>query len=193
LAAHGIVPLNLRIAAGLGRRDLIQRQFDTEGALTSDADRGRGFYRPHSGFPAWQRSNTRQEILDEALVWACKSNRAEVLGLLADHGARLDADPYRGTPLLWASACAAIEAVRWLLDYGADVNQQATFGGPGHGEGVTALHLAAERGDMPMIELLCAAGADLAIKDRLYDSTPLGWADHNGRAAAREFLRSKSN
>lgn len=193
LAAHGIVSLNLRIAAGLGRRDLILRQFDTGGALTSDAGRGRGFYRPHSGFPVWQRSDTRQEILDEALVWACKSNRVEVLGLLADHGARVEADPYRGTPLLWASACAALDAVRWLLDYGADVNQQATFGGPGHGEGVTALHLAAERGDMPMIQLLCAAGADVTIKDGLYGSTPVGWADHNGCAAAREYLRSKSS
>jgi ankyrin repeat protein len=141
----------------------------------------------------WQRSDTRQEILDEALVWACKNNRVEVLALLTDRGARLDADPYRGTPLLWASACAALDAVRWLLDQGADVNQQATFGGPGHGEGVTALHLAAERGDMPMIQLLCDSGADVAIKDRLYDSTPLGWADHNGRAAAREYLLSKSH
>jgi ankyrin repeat protein len=139
----------------------------------------------------WQPTGARQEILDEALVWACKSNRVEILELLVARGARIDADPYRGTPLVWATSCRRLDTVRWLLDHGADVNQCATFGGPGHGEGITALHIAAEAGDLPIAQLLCDRGADLTIKDRLYDSTPVGWADHNERTAVRDYLRSR--
>ena len=191
LAEHGIVPLNLRVAASMGRADLVDSLFGPGGALKSEAARGRGFYRPHSGFPVWQPSDERQEILDEALVWACKSGRVEVLGLLLARGARVDADPYRGTPLLCAASCGRLETVGWLLDHGADVNQRATFGGPSHGEGVTALHLAAQQGDLPMTQLLCDCGADPTIEDRIYHSTASGWAEHGGHAAVRDYLRSK--
>lgn len=190
LAARAVVPANLRIAAGTGRSDLVASQFDATGALTPDAYRGRQFYRPHSGFPIWQPSDRRQEVLDEALVWACKSDRIEVLDELTTRGARLDADPYRGTPLLWASACKRVNAARWLLDHGADVNQRATFGGAQHGSGVTALHMAAENGHLPMVDLLLSRGADASITDRLHKSSPAGWAAHNGHTEVAAYLRS---
>src|SRR5207244_10488168 len=79
LAAHGMVPRTLRPAAGLGRLDLVQGFFEPDGSLKPEAGAHRDFYRPHSGFPVWRPSNDPQEILDEALVWACKSNRVEVL------------------------------------------------------------------------------------------------------------------
>jgi ankyrin repeat protein len=180
LAEVGVVPRNLRVAAGLGRLDLIDDGFDAAGRLTSAARAGRGFYRPHSGFPAWRPSNNPQEVLDEALVWAAKSDRPEAMAALLTRGARVDADPYRGTPLLWAASRGRLHAVAWLLDHGADVNQRATFGGPGHGEGVTALHLAAQNGELPVIDLLLARGADITIRDRLYDGTPFSWARHSG-------------
>src|SRR6185437_13751181 len=94
----GLEPGNLRVAAGLGRLDLIQTL-----AGTPEAGAHRGFYRPHGGFPAWQPSDDPQEVLDEALVWAAKSGRLEVLRLLVELGARLNADPYRGTALTWAA------------------------------------------------------------------------------------------
>jgi ankyrin repeat protein len=191
LAERGIVPLNLRVAAGLGRADLIDGLFDPDGGFQPEAARGRGFYRPHSGFPVWQPSDGRQEILDEALAWGCKTGRVDVLGLLLARGARIDADPYRGTPLLWAASCSRLDTVGWLVDHGADVNQRATFGGPEHGEGVTALHLAAQQGDLPLTRLLCDLGADPTIEDRIYHSTPSGWAEHGGHAAVRDYLRSK--
>jgi ankyrin repeat protein len=191
LAESGIVPLNLRVAASLGRSDLMESLFGSDGALRPEAARGRGFYRPHSGFPVWQPSDERQEILDEALVWACKSGRVEVLGLLLVRGARIDADPYRGTPLLWAAFCGRLDAVGWLLEHGADVNQRATFGGPEHGEGVTALHLAAQQGDLPLTRILCDRGADPTVEDGIYHSTPSGWAEHGRHTAVRDYLRSK--
>ncbi len=51
-----------------------------------------------------QPSGDPQEILDEALVWAAKSDRADVMGRLVELGADVDGDPYRGTALTWAAA-----------------------------------------------------------------------------------------
>ncbi len=179
LAAVASVPRNLRIAAGLGRQDLIDACFAADGTLTKEARSGRGFYRPHSGFPVWQPSDDPQEILNEALVWACKSDRVEVLASLVARGAEVNADPYRGTPLIWAAATNRLAAARWLLEHGA-VIARATFGGPTHGEGVTALHLAAQSDHVEMARLLLEYGADPAVEDGIYHSTPLGWATHFG-------------
>src|SRR5208282_1402420 len=171
LGRHSAAPGNLRAAAGLGMPELVEGCFSGEHKLTPEAAAARGFYRPHSGFPEWNPSTDAQEVLDEALVWACKSNRVGVLDRLLRAGARLNADPYRGTPLIWAAACNRAEAAKWLLDHGANVSQKATFGGLTHGQGVTALHLAAQNGHMPVIKLLIERGADLYLKDDLYQST----------------------
>ncbi len=187
-AAHSTVPGNLRVAAGLGRADLVRDAFHQDGSLRPEAGAARGFYRCHTGFPLWQPTNDRQEILDEALVWACKSGRVAVLPLLTDQGADLNADPYRGTPLIWATVKQRLETAAWLLDHGVDVNRRATFGGPSHGEGVTALHLAAQDGDVDTVRFLLARGADRRIEDDIYHSTPLGWAREFERTAVVEVL-----
>ena len=115
---------NLRVAAGLGRLDLTENCFRGERTLTAEACAARGFYRPHSGFPDWSPSADAQEVLDEALVWAAKSGRTEVLPRLLHAGARLDADPYRGTALIWAAVRNRLETAEWLIDHGANVNQR---------------------------------------------------------------------
>jgi len=148
----------------------------------------RGFYRPHGGFPAWQPSDDPQEVLDEALAWAARSDRADMLTELVDRGAAVGADVYRGTALAWAAARGRVAAIRRLVELGADPNQQGTFGGPEHGDGVTALHLAAQNGDLPAIRALLELGADPAIRDRLYDGTPADWAAHGGHEDARALL-----
>ncbi|MGH7701052.1 MAG: ankyrin repeat domain-containing protein [Gemmatimonadales bacterium] len=188
LATAGIVPRNLRVASGLGRADLVRACFAPDGGLTPEARAARGFYRPHSGFPRWQPSDDPQEVLDEALVWAAKAGRLEVMAELVQRGARVDADPYRGTPLLWAAAAGRLEAARWLLDHGADVNQRATFGGPEHGQGVTALHLAAQDNRLALADLLVARGADPTVEDAIYHSTPAGWAAHFGCHEVKAYL-----
>ena len=169
----GIEPRNLRAAAGLGLVALID-----ELAGTPAAGAHRGFYRPHGGFPAWQPSDDPQEILDEALVWAAKSDRVEAIERLVELGADLDADPYRGTPLTWAAANGRVAAIRRLVDLGADVNARGTFGGPDHGQDVTALHLAAQSGRAESVEALLELGADPTARDALHDGTPAGWARH---------------
>ena len=190
LGSHEVTPHNLRAAAGLGIVDLVEACFRGERTLTPEAGAARGFYRPHSGFPDWQPSTDSQEVLDEALVWACKSDRVNVLERLLRAGARLDADPYRGTPLIWAAACNRTEAAAWLLNRGADVNRKGTFGGLTHGQGITALHIAAQYGHMPMVKLLVERGADRSMEDDLYHATPEGGASYFGQIEVRDYLCS---
>jgi ankyrin repeat protein len=188
LAERGIVPGNLRIAAGLGRQDLIESLVREDGSLLDEAGAARGFYRPHSGFPIWQPSDDPQEILDEALVWAGKSDRVAVLGPLVDLGADVDGDPYRGTPLTWAAANGRVASIARLLELGADIDRLGTFGGPDHGQGVTAMHLAAQSGQAKAVEALLAAGADPWIADAIHGGRPSGWADFGGHPAISKIL-----
>src|SRR6266550_741671 len=58
------------------------------------------------------------------------------------------------------------EAARALLKQGADV-------GAAHGDGMTALHWAAERGDVDLAEMLLYAGANAAAVTRIGQYTPL--------------------
>jgi ankyrin repeat protein len=190
LAAIAAVPRNLRIAAALGRLDLVEACFESDGTLTSAARSGRGFYRPHSGFPIWRLSDDRQELLDEALMWAAKADRVAVMPALVARGANVNGDPYRGTPLIWAATKGRLASAQWLLDHGADVNRRATFGGLSHGDGVTALHLAAQSDHVDMVRLLLARGGDLTIADALHHGTPASWAAHFGSARVQALLAS---
>jgi ankyrin repeat protein len=190
LGRRSVAPGNLRACAGLGSKDLMEHCFSGETTLTFEACAARGFYRPHSGFPDWQPSTDPQEILDEALVWACKSGRTEVLPRLLRAGARLDADPYRGTPLIWAAWCNRVETAMWLIDHGAIVDHKATFGGPNHGQGVTALHMASQNGQVSMVKLLIERGADPSITDDLHHGNAQGHANFFGQIAVRDYLCS---
>jgi ankyrin repeat protein len=190
LAERGVHPRNLRAAAGLGRLDLID-ELIADGQVAPGAGTQRAFYRPHSGFPAWQPADDPQEILDEALSWAARNDRVEAIDVLAARGAALDADVYRGTALSWAAACGHTATIQRLVALGADPDQRTTFGGPGHGENATALHLAAQDGHVEAIRMLLDLGADPTLKDALYDSTPAGWADHGGQQVALGVLRER--
>jgi ankyrin repeat protein len=53
----------------------------------------------------------------------------------------------------------------------------------------TALHLAACRGDIPLIDLLFERGADLAARDGHYEGTPADWAEEYHQDAARRHLQ----
>jgi ankyrin repeat protein len=191
LAEHGLAPGNLRVAAGLGRLELLDDLVRGDGSLAPEAGAHRGFYRPHSGFPAWQTSDDPHEVLDEALAWASRNDRVDALDVLVARGAAVDSEVNRGTALAWAAACGRTGAVRRLLALGADPNARTTFGGPEHGDGTTALHHAAEDGQLEAIEALLDAGADPTVRDALYDGTPASWAEYNRRHAAAKLLRQR--
>jgi ankyrin repeat protein len=71
------------------------------------------------------------------------------------------------------------DAVRLLAELGFDVNTRHR---------TTALHEAALRGNLPMVRFLIELGADPAIVDCSYDSTPRGWAEHNGQTDVVAFF-----
>lgn len=75
-----------------------------------------------------------------------------------------------------------VDAARLALDAGADANAFL----PIHHHS-TPLHQAAIDDNLELIELLLARGARTDVADKLWNSTPLGWARHQGkdRAAAR--------
>jgi ankyrin repeat protein len=179
----GREPANLRVAAGLGDVELIRELHGTPRAGAH-----RGFYRPHGGFPAWQPADDPQEVLDEALVWAAKSDRVGAIRLLVELGANVDADPYRGTPLTWAAATGRADSIRVLVELGADPNRRGTFGGPTHGDGVTALHLAAQAGRRGAVVALLEAGADPLLLDDRHGGTALGWARFGGHEELADVL-----
>jgi ankyrin repeat protein len=181
----GRAPFNLRVAAGLGDLEMIR-----ELAGTAKAGAHRAFYRPHGGFPAWQPSDDPQEVLDEALVWAAKSDRVDAIRLLVELGARVDADPYRGTSLTWAAVNGRVASVRTLVLLGADPDQRGTFGGPSHGEGITAIHLAAQAGQREAVVTLLELGADPLIVDSLHGGNAQGWARQGDHADVAELLPS---
>ncbi len=187
LARGGVQPRNLRAAAGVGDGALVD-----ELAGTPQAGADRGFYRPHSGFPAWAPSDDPQEVLDEALAYAARSGRTSVLEALVGHGARLETDVYRGTPLIWAASTGRADAVRRLLDLGADPLGRGSYGGEGHGNDVTALHLAAAGGNAATVEVLLDAGADPTVLDGHGYGTPAGWARHGGHPKIAELIDNRA-
>src|SRR5262245_10053307 len=73
------------------------------------------------------------------------------------------------------------EAVRNLLKMAADVNGA-------QGDGSTALHWAAQRGDAEMAQLLVYAGANVRATTRIGGYTPLFMAAKNGAASVVDVL-----
>lgn len=77
------------------------------------------------------------------------------------------------------------DAVRLCLEAGADVNGPM----PVHAH-ASALHSAVGSDDVPMVRLLVERGARLDVQDRLWNSTPLGWAQHLGWSRSAAYLES---
>lgn len=110
----------------------------------------------------------------ERFLSAClRADRAGAQRLLAgDPGllARLT-DAERGTMVVVAAQRGDTEAIRLMLDLGADADTR----GVGI-DGGTVLHAAAYSGSAEVVRLLLDRGADIEARDTTWDSTPLGWA-----------------
>ena len=93
--------------------------------------------------------------------------------------------------MLWAAAPDApvadaamrgdVEAVRALLQQGADANES-------QGDGMTGLHWAAQRGELEIAELLITAGANVNAGTRIGRYTPLHLAGRVGSAPMVDAL-----
>lgn len=178
-----IEPPSLREAAALG---------DVPGmAARLEGDVRLEFDRPSEHFPVWERTGALQERLDEALTWASRCGQLEAMAWLVAQGADVAANPYRGTALLWATYAGRRAAIRWLVDRGAEVSQVHDFGGSEHGKAATALHLAAQFGDLETVELLVELGARWAVRDGAFGGTPREWAEHCGQVEVEMWLHEK--
>jgi ankyrin repeat protein len=170
LLRRGASIQNLRIAAGLGRLDLIEGFFNSDGSLKKEAgtinwpwgdlriisksnfdDTGKQSLA--SRFSSWR--SDRQGIINNAFVYACM------------HG--------------------HIDAARLLMDKGAEIN---TIPG-GFDYAGTGLHYAAYNGHKAMVEFLIQHGADRTIKDLKVDGTPASWADAGKHFEIRDYLNSR--
>jgi ankyrin repeat protein len=89
-------------------------------------------------------------------------------GLAAQAIAR---DPER---IATAAELGRLDAIRLLVEIGR-----------------TAHHEAAYHGNREVVDALLALGADPDRRDRGYDATPSGWADHAGHADLAAFLASR--
>lgn len=169
LLERGASVHNLRIASGLGRIDLIEKFFRSDGSL-----------KPEAGKIDWpfgelqksnlncqikdelqekvaQWSNDPQDIINNAFVYACMHNHIDASSLLLKKGAQIDAIP------------------------------------PGFDYSGTGLHYAALKGHRRMVEFLIEQGAKVNVRDTKVNSTPAGWADHGGHAELAHYLDQVSN
>jgi ankyrin repeat protein len=159
---------NLRIAAGLGRTDLIEGFFASDGRLRPEAgtiswpwgdlntiensnhDR-EGKNSLAARFASW--TNDRQSVINSAFVYACMLGHIDAAALLLRKGAQLNTIPGG-------------------FDYAG-----------------SGLHYAAFNGHRPMVEFLLEQGADVNLKDTKVGGTPAGWADAGGHPEIAERLR----
>jgi uncharacterized protein len=155
---------NLRMASALGRLDLINSFFDSDGTLKPEAGR---IDWPFGGLEnsnlnctikdelqakVAQWSNDPQEVINNAFVYACMHNQIDAARLLLEKGAQIDAIP------------------------------------PGFDYSGTGLHYAALNGHRTMVDFLLEHGANANVRDTKVNSMPAGWADHGGHKELSHYL-----
>jgi ankyrin repeat protein len=99
-----------------------------------------------------------------------------------------DAQEVLDEALVWAAKSGRVDAIRLLVELGADPDQRGTFGGPTHGQGVTAIQLAAQSGERNAVVALLELGADPLILDELHGGSALGWARAGGHGELADIL-----
>jgi peptide-methionine (S)-S-oxide reductase len=56
----------------------------------------------------------------------------------------------------------------------------------------TVLHHAVDGGSVDVVRALVEARADTTVRDKLFNGTPLDWANHLGRADVAAYLKSRA-
>jgi len=124
LVSRGASVHNLRIAAGLGRVDVIETFFTGDGSLKPEAGIMSSPFRhlPNEASP--------DDLIDNALLYACISNRIDAVKSLLKRGARINAIPpgfdYAGTALHYAALFGHRELVDLLIANGASLDIRDT-------------------------------------------------------------------
>ena len=166
LLDRGAKVQNLRVAAGLGRTDLIESYFNVDGSLKPEAGkinwpRGEAGTIARSNLDAAGKrqltdrvkswTQDRQDIVNNAFVYACMHGRIDAAKLLLQKGAEINVIPGG-------------------FDYAG-----------------TSLHYAAVNGHRAMVEFLLQRGADRNVKDTKSESTAAGWAEYGSHSELLEL------
>ena len=168
LLERGASVHNLRMAAALGRTDLMKSLFNSDGTLRTEAGKidwpfgeleksnANSAIRDELKAKAAQWSNDPQNVINNAFVYACMHNQIDAASLLLEKGAQIDAIP------------------------------------PGFDYSGTGLHYAALNGHGAMVDFLLQRGASANVTDTKVKSTPAGWAEHGGHKELSQYLNSAS-
>src|SRR5262245_39618425 len=169
LLKNGASVQNLRIAAGLGRTDLLESFFNADGSLKPEAGKinwpwgdlqvienanfdQEGRRSLAAKFSSW--NNDRDSIIDNAFVYACMHGHIPAAELLLKKGAHINVIPGG-------------------FDYSG-----------------TGMHYAALNGHRVMVEYLLQHGADRNIKDEKVGGMAADWAEYGGHPDIRDYLRT---
>jgi Ankyrin repeats (many copies) len=117
------------------------------------------------------------------------ADRATLDQLRGDHPGLADqVRSARPALIMWAAACGRPEPVEILAGLGFDVNAKGRTDMPSDQPWQTALHKAAEDGNLELAQTLLRLGADPDLRDHRFDSTPLGWARYFGQQPLIDLL-----
>ena len=169
LLERGAAVQNLRIAAGLGRTDLIEGYFNSDGSLRPEAGKINSAVGTEETIARSNHDQAgKQKLADRVNEWSQDQqgiiNNAFVYACMHDH----------------------IEAAKLLLQHGAEIN--VVPGGFDYAG--TGLHYAALNGQRAMVEFLLQQGADREVKDTKVGSDAAGWAEYGGHLELRDLLRN---
>jgi ankyrin repeat protein len=128
--------------------------------------------------------------------WLTNGSEGEIAQLLLAHGAAIDGNDGRESPLIAAASLGAEQVATVLMEAGAKLESTSIYSS-------RALHWAAWVGLSRTVEQLVARGAELEPKDSEFGATPLFWAVHgygpdgpekkNQVGAARILLAAGAN
>lgn len=168
LLERGAKVQNLRTAAALGRTDLIERYFNSDGSLKPEAGK---LNWPWGDLDAIARSNHpaagKQSLIDRVNSWS--QDRQGIIN----------------NAFVYACMHGHIDAAKLLLEKGAEIN--VVPGGFDYAG--TGLHYAALNGHRAMVQFLLDHGADRNVKDTKVGSTAAGWAEYGGHPELLDLLR----
>jgi Ankyrin repeats (many copies) len=146
--------------------------------------------------------NGHRELADQLLALGARPPELSEADVFAGAVLAGDAEAVRQTPdeviatvrrqrpglVTWVAAQGPSGAVEMLAAAGFDVNALGRSDIPSNDPWHTALHAAAEKGDVDLARTLLELGADPNIPDKRFSATPLGWARHLGQPAVAELL-----
>jgi len=168
LLERGAKVQNLRIAAGLGRTDLIEDFFNPDGSLKPEAGK---INWPWGDLDTIAASNHdtagKQKLADRVNAWS--QNRQGITN----------------NAFVYACMHGHIDAANLLLEKGAEIN--VIPGGFDYAG--TGLHYAALNGHRAMVEFLLQHGANRNVKDTKVGSTAAGWAEYGGHMEIHQLLK----